>query len=328
MGSCLSRCRLCCCRCCDRCERLCRRGQHIRPVTNSTESGVELEIALTSPSREKFSDEPSLEEQLPIHIDEHMSSPTIRISETNGSEDGRFSRGWRLVSGHGLALAAGAAGTDRGAYWEWHVGTDGGASTEQENVMVGVSTKRTPEFYKILEKSDGGKCPCHLRPGVEWYMTASVCLREGTLGHAPAGWSRASLSSYVPRIPLTLMPIVETFRRYPFSDLFTNAAASSLKLATKLMRTVSACPGDTVGVTINLKVENPFVQLFLNGELQEEFRLGRFRGSLYPSIWLPGPDGTAPSVTFIHSGSEFRQLSPGAQFLPLEGLGMGDEVIV
>lgn len=260
MGSCLSRCRLCCCRCCDRCERLCRRGHHIRPVTNSTESGVELEIALTSPSREKFSDEPSLEEQLPIHIDEHMSSPTIRISETNGSEDGRFSRGWRLVSGHGLALAAGAAGTDRGAYWEWHVGTDGGASTEQENVMVGVSTKRTPEFYKILEKSDG--------------------------------------------------------------------AASSLKLATKLMRTVSACPGDTVGVTINLKVENPFVQLFLNGELQEEFRLGRFRGSLYPSIWLPGPDGTAPSVTFIHSGSEFRQLSPGAQFLPLEGLGMGDEVIV
>mmetsp|Transcript_10913 Transcript_10913/g.32304 ORF Transcript_10913/g.32304 Transcript_10913/m.32304 type:complete len:94 (+) Transcript_10913:369-650(+) len=83
------------------------------------------------------------------------------------------------------------------------------------------------------------------------------------------------------------------------------------------MRTVHANSRDVIGVAIDLSAEKPFIQLFLNGELQEEFLLGRFRGSVYPSIWLPKADGTA-TATLVVEEANFRHKSPRAAFLPLK----------
>lgn len=194
---------------------------------------------------------------LPIYIDSDMTSPTIKIGSVTGENDkmgsveGQGAGKKKTVSGDGLALVDTCVGQD-GAYWEWHIGegdnNEDRRGEDHDDVMVGVSTKRTQDFYKILAESDG--------------------------------------------------------------------AASSLKLATKLMRTVRANPGDTIGVAIDMGAEKPFIKLLLNGELQDEFFLGRFRGSVFPSLWLPKPDGSA-TATFVVDEASFGFKSPGANFLPL-----------
>lgn len=263
MGACIS--------CCERVLRISgqRRTASIRPVSVSDSFRAEIEttpvLADEAPlPLSKFSDKPpgSTEQSpppsefVPIYIDANMSSPTIKIGgfgggdEEEGLMEGRDRK--KVVSGHGLALVDTCVGQD-GAYWEWHVGESdhsggSGKGKDHNNVMVGVSTKRTQDFYRILAESDG--------------------------------------------------------------------AASSLKLATKLMRTVISNPGDTIGVAIDLSSATPFVKLLLNGELKEEFVLGRFRGSVFPSIWLPKPDGTA-MATFVVDEANFCCKSPGPIFLPM-----------
>lgn len=184
----------------------------------------------------------------PIHISQEMSSPKVlpyNDREDHGSNDAHG----ETISGHGLALADSSVPHDGAAYWEWQFAKD----ESTENCLFGVSTKRNPQFYDILAKSDG--------------------------------------------------------------------SASSLKMATKLMRPLTTASGDTVGVAIDLRTEKPMVQLYLNGELMEEFLLKHFRGAVYPSIWLPPESNGTVVVTFVHNESHFRELSPHARFLPLCGGG-------
>mmetsp|Transcript_26383 Transcript_26383/g.57856 ORF Transcript_26383/g.57856 Transcript_26383/m.57856 type:complete len:254 (+) Transcript_26383:130-891(+) len=112
-----------------------------------------------------------------------------------------------------------------------------------------------------------------------------------------------------------------------------DGSAASLKLATKDMRYVTASSCDIVGVAIDMSPTGdkgggkPTVQLRLNGELMEEYHLGFVRGRVFPSIWLPPPDGTASAV-LVGSEPDLAHPSPGPQYLPLGVDAAGGGTIV
>uniref|UniRef100_A0A7S2R1B1 B30.2/SPRY domain-containing protein n=1 Tax=Eucampia antarctica TaxID=49252 RepID=A0A7S2R1B1_9STRA len=82
--------------------------------------------------------------------------------------------------------------------------------------------------------------------------------------------------------------------------------ATSLVLATKLMRSFgSLLNGDTVGVYVDLKSQPKSIQLYRNGVKVDDFDLKRFRGKVYPAIWLPPPDETY-TIKLINREREFK----------------------
>uniref|UniRef100_A0A7S2HKG8 SPRY domain-containing protein n=1 Tax=Helicotheca tamesis TaxID=374047 RepID=A0A7S2HKG8_9STRA len=139
-----------------------------------------------------------------------------------------------------------------------------------------------------------------------------------------------------------LMFGVSTKRNQNFYEILANSAGTTnmmLKQCTKLMKELpNISHDDTVGVAIQLKsndptggkLSKPTMQLYINGELKETFDLGRFRGEIYPAVWLPSSFGEGGGkdvvVTFVHDEREFKQLSPHARFHPLEGKKVADIV--
>lgn len=100
---------------------------------------------------------------------------------------------------------------------------------------------------------------------------------------------------------------LSTARNSKFYDILQgDGNASSLILATKLMRPVSNLSnGDVIGVYFDFKSTKKSVLLYHNGEKVDDFTLSRFRGNLYPAIWLPPPDGTF-SARLINQESRFQ----------------------
>eukprot|EP00586_Coscinodiscus_wailesii_P022264 CAMPEP_0172506334 /NCGR_PEP_ID=MMETSP1066-20121228/194141_1 /TAXON_ID=671091 /ORGANISM="Coscinodiscus wailesii, Strain CCMP2513" /LENGTH=173 /DNA_ID=CAMNT_0013283327 /DNA_START=241 /DNA_END=762 /DNA_ORIENTATION=- len=166
-------------------------------------------------------------------MDEYMSAPTIEIDDD------------QQVLGTGLALS-GASLEQDAVYWEWHVEVNGTSDGNDAPVLVGVSTKRNPEFYKVLADSGGGM-PMH-------------------------------------------------------------------KHGTKLMRELEngVEDGDTIGVAFQ-KGDAPTIQLLKNGQTVTTFKLGRYRGDVFPSIWLPGK----VSAMIVSSESSFREVPPHPRFQPI-----------
>jgi len=168
-----------------------------------------------------------------LSMDEYMSAPTIDMDEE------------QQVHGTGLALSGVSLEQDA-VYWEWHVEVNEDASGEDAPLLIGVSTKRNPEFYKVLAMS-GGAMPKH-------------------------------------------------------------------KHGTKLMRELEGGvkDGDTIGVAFQ-KGDAPTIQLLKNGNSVSTFKLGRYRGDVYPSIWLPGKI----TATIIANDSSFRNVAPHPRFRPI-----------
>jgi hypothetical protein len=83
---------------------------------------------------------------------------------------------------------------------------------------------------------------------------------------------------------------------------------------TALMRKVTVTKGDIVGVSVQ-QSDLPMVQFALNGEPIHELAVNRFRGTVYPSIYLPGSDGI--SIKLVFTESDFQQMSPHARFGPV-----------
>lgn len=80
------------------------------------------------------------------------------------------------------------------------------------------------------------------------------------------------------------------------------------------MRKIEVSSGDVVGIAVQ-QDDLPMVQFLLNGEPLHELAVNRFRGSVYPSVWLPESEGLSVQLVFIES--EFQQLSPHARFGPV-----------
>ena len=81
---------------------------------------------------------------------------------------------------------------------------------------------------------------------------------------------------------------------------------------TALMRPVSVRDGDTVGVAVQ-QSDLPMIQFLLNGEPLHEIAINRFRGSVFPAIYVR--EGIKAEVVFDEDN--FKELSPHARFGPL-----------
>eukprot|EP00547_Thalassionema_nitzschioides_P001716 CAMPEP_0194215006 /NCGR_PEP_ID=MMETSP0156-20130528/16496_1 /TAXON_ID=33649 /ORGANISM="Thalassionema nitzschioides, Strain L26-B" /LENGTH=184 /DNA_ID=CAMNT_0038943411 /DNA_START=132 /DNA_END=686 /DNA_ORIENTATION=- len=83
---------------------------------------------------------------------------------------------------------------------------------------------------------------------------------------------------------------------------------------TALMKKIPICDGDTLGVAVQ-QSDLPMVQFLINGEPQHHLAINRFRGTVYPSIYLaPGENVNAKLV--LDEG-EFLQEAPHARFGPI-----------
>jgi len=82
---------------------------------------------------------------------------------------------------------------------------------------------------------------------------------------------------------------------------------------TALMKTISGLQdGDTIGVAVQ-QSDLPMVQFFLNGEPLNDLAINRFRGTVFPSVFLQ--DGFA--VKGVFEEEIFREISPHLRFGPL-----------
>ena len=100
---------------------------------------------------------------------------------------------------------------------------------------------------------------------------------------------------------------------------------------TALMKPISNIQnGDTIGIAIQ-QDDLPMIQFLLNGEPLHDISINRFRGTVYPSIFIgkdqndddddddDEEDGNYDdvSVRFVWKEDEFKEMSPSVRFKPL-----------
>mmetsp|Transcript_2905 Transcript_2905/g.4249 ORF Transcript_2905/g.4249 Transcript_2905/m.4249 type:complete len:219 (-) Transcript_2905:691-1347(-) len=88
---------------------------------------------------------------------------------------------------------------------------------------------------------------------------------------------------------------------------------------TELMSEIEVSDGDTVGVAIQ-QVDLPMIQFLLNGEPLHEVAINRFRGTVYPSVFIPAKEEeSSPNIaaTLVTDEGSFKEMSPHARFGPL-----------
>jgi len=101
--------------------------------------------------------------------------------------------------------------------------------------------------------------------------------------------------------------------------------ASSRDDGTFLMRSVSKLRhGDVIGIAVQ-QSDLPMIQMLLNGEPLMECTINRFRGTVYPSLYIPpGAGGEGDrledegiTLTAVFDEDNFKEMSPHARFSPL-----------
>ena len=80
------------------------------------------------------------------------------------------------------------------------------------------------------------------------------------------------------------------------------------------MRKIPVKNGSVVGVAVQ-QVDLPMVQFLLDGEPLHTLAINRFRGNVYPAVYLPENEGLA--VKLVFNESAFAQMSPHERFGPL-----------
>ena len=93
---------------------------------------------------------------------------------------------------------------------------------------------------------------------------------------------------------------------------------------TALMRSISNLRhNDVIGVAVQ-QSDLPMIQFLLNGEPLPECTINRFRGTVYPAIFIPpsaseGNRVEDEGISFIAEFDEenFKEMSPHARFGPL-----------
>jgi hypothetical protein len=80
------------------------------------------------------------------------------------------------------------------------------------------------------------------------------------------------------------------------------------------MRKLQIQDDDTIGVAVQ-QSDLPMVQFLINGEPVHEVAINRFRGTIFPSVFLPA--GENIKVTLAFDENNFRQFPPHARFGPV-----------
>jgi hypothetical protein len=108
---------------------------------------------------------------------------------------------------------------------------------------------------------------------------------------------------------------VNLFSNKYFSKKFLTLEIESPQTnGTALMQKVPIQEGDTVGVAVQ-QSDLPMIQFLKNGEPLHHLCINRFRGSVYPSIFLP--HGENLQIQLVLDENEFKQMSPHARFGPM-----------
>lgn len=80
------------------------------------------------------------------------------------------------------------------------------------------------------------------------------------------------------------------------------------------MRKIKVKHNDTVGVAVQ-QDDLPMIQFLLNGEPLHSLSISKFRGSVFPSVFLP--ESERLKVTFVFEESSFKEMPPTVRFGPL-----------
>lgn len=197
------------------------------------------------------------------------------------------------VSGSGLALAKIPIEQDA-AYWEWHVSLPG-----------------LPRHPDDNDKSDGEGERMH---------SINMDDDDDNSDHKSNNYD-----------PYAVKFGVATRKDRNFYKSLENVQeegdeASSRDNGTALMRSIpNLRHNDVIGVAVQ-QSDLPMIQFLLNGEPLPECTINRFRGTVYPAVYIPPGaadegggriDDEGISLTAEFDEDNFREMSPHARFGPL-----------
>ena len=265
----------------------------------------------------------------PCHgISRTMSSPTIRIipaatssaGTNNGGKNNSSSRGGGGVRVSGCGFALGMVPVDQdAAYWEWHIHLPGKIRRQQSGKDDDDDDDDNGDGEKFAnfdknnsnkneeEEDDDDDDPYALKFGVATRKDRNFynTLHTETMEGSDTINTRDD----------------GTYLMRPISNLFH---------------------GDVIGVAVQ-QSDLPMIQILLNGEPLSECTINRFRGLVYPAIFIPPGAGTAaatandknvgiqvrledvddePTSSGLYVVAEFeeenfKEMSPHARFGPL-----------
>mmetsp|Transcript_33384 Transcript_33384/g.61290 ORF Transcript_33384/g.61290 Transcript_33384/m.61290 type:complete len:203 (+) Transcript_33384:57-665(+) len=112
----------------------------------------------------------------------------------------------------------------------------------------------------------------------------------------------------------TLMFGVSNKRNVKFFEILAESTIPPEKHGTKFMGAVSLNDGDVVGVAVQ-QSEIPMIQLYLNGLILDGGEITRFRGTVFPSVYVPS--GSEISATFLYRDDQFIHGPPKPDLTPL-----------
>jgi hypothetical protein len=98
---------------------------------------------------------------------------------------------------------------------------------------------------------------------------------------------------------------VSNKRNAKFYEILAGSTLPAQKHGTKFMVAFpNLSDGDVVGVVVK-QSEIPMIQLCLNGVVQNELVVLRFKGAVYPSIFLPECTSGSMSAKFLYREDQF-----------------------
>ena len=86
---------------------------------------------------------------------------------------------------------------------------------------------------------------------------------------------------------------------------------------TSYMSTIPVSHGDVVGIIMQ-QSDLPMLQFMLNGEQLYSTYVNRFRGVVYPSLFLPNENAEDNmALRIVFKESEFQKAPPSSRFIPV-----------
>jgi len=101
-------------------------------------------------------------------------------------------------------------------------------------------------------------------------------------------------------------------RFYKALESHTDGDTTPEEDGTALMRSIPVEDGDIIGVAVQ-QSDLPMVQFLVNGEPRHDLAINRFRGAVYPSIYVR--EGISATAIFVEDN--WQEMSPHARFGPL-----------
>jgi hypothetical protein len=108
-----------------------------------------------------------------------------------------------------------------------------------------------------------------------------------------------------------------TFTFFLYEFYSCRFLATPENTGTSYMSTIPVSHGDVIGILMQ-QSDLPMLQFMLNGEQLYSTYVNRFRGVVYPSLFLPN-ENTDDNITLriVFKESEFQKAPPSSRFIPV-----------